>query len=158
MSAAPKSGYARTQTADGGVQFSYQSARFGPGMPALLAVAPGLILFAMISFKNFDAMGPAFIALLIYTAILLFVVNKTSRSFTVYPDRIVTHDGATVAFSDITHLGWQSSHHRTRFIPFSYTFAQAMGRKINITGWVKEDIATGLQNEIKRVSEVSFSS
>lgn len=62
-----------------------------------------------------------------------------------------------MAFSDMTHLGWESSHHRTRFIPFSYTFAQSMGRKINITGWVKEDVATGVQNEIKNISNTSFS-
>lgn len=155
MSKAPKKGYARTPTADGGYEFHYRAARLKPAISMLICLA-ALALFVVVSFSNFDLMGFAFIAVMAFILVFGMVFNVTDRSFSVYPDRIVTTDGGTVPFDDITHLGWDANKSTFAF-PKAVVTAQALGRTINIVGYVKPVVAMGLHTEIKKVSDIRFS-
>lgn len=156
MSAAPKSGYTRTQTADGGVQFNYRGLRLAPGFPIVMALMPALLIFIFGAFTT--SLGfPLFIALLIYMVVLTKFLNKIDRTITVYPDRIVTYKGQTIAFRDITHIGWETHSQSTRFIDGSFLKAQALGVVHNVSGYTNQATASGLHNEAKQISEMSYS-
>lgn len=155
MTTAPKQGYARTQTADGGFEYKYRGLRLAPGFPAVMGLLPAVVIFIIGAFST--SLGfPLFIMLLIYAFIFTKFLNKTTRSITIYPDRIVTYKGQTIAFRDITHLGWETSAQSTRFIDGSFVKAQALGVIYNVSGYTTQATATGLQNEAKQISEISY--
>lgn len=157
MSSAPKVGYARTPTSDGGVQFTYRALRLAPGLPALMGVSPGFAVFLIGVFgSDFELFLPMLIVMVAYFVVFTMFLNKTTRSITVYPDRIVTHKGQSIPFSDITHLGWETSSQSTRFIDGSFLKAQALGVVYNVSGYTKQATATGLHNEAKQISQVSY--
>lgn len=155
VSKAPKQGYARTPTADGGFQYTYRGLRLAPGLPAVMGVLPAVIIFVLGAFGTPFGF-PLFIALLIYAFVFIKFVNKIDRTITIYPDRIVTYKGQTIAFRDITHLGWETSAQSTRFIDGSFLKAQALGVVYNVSGFTTQATATGLQNEAKQISEISY--
>ena len=158
MSKAPKAGYARTQTADGGFQYTYRGLRLRPGFPAVMGILPAVAIFCIGCFKSdFGAFLPLLVFTLAYLFVFLKFVNQTTRSITIYPDRIVTYKGQTIAFSDITHLGWETHAQSTRFIDGSFMKAQALGVIHNVSGYTKQATAMGLHNEAKQIAEASFS-
>ena len=154
MSKAPKSGYARTPTADGGFEFTYMGSRFAP-------MVSGLICIIAIAIFVYGAFTTPF-GFFLFIAVLAFIIcfglfgNAVPHSFTVYPDRIVTHKGQTVPFDNITHLSWDANK-STRFFGQATVTVQAMGNTVNITGFLRPNVAMGLHNEIKKVSDVRFS-
>lgn len=154
MTNAPKSGYARNETADGGMQFTYMGSRFHPMVSKTICLI-ALAIFVVGAFST-----PY--GFILFVAVLAFILgfglfgNAVPHSFTVYPDRIVTSKGQTVPFSDITHLAWSTNQSTFAFAQAVVT-VQAMGKTVNVVGYVKPNVAMGLHNEIKRVSEVSFS-
>ena len=155
MSKAPKTGYARTQTADGGFQYTYRGLRLRPGFPAVLGILPALLIF-MFGAMTTGAGFALFIALMIYTFVFIKFINKRDYSITIYPDRILCYNGKTIAFRDITHLGWETHDQSTRFIDGSCLKAQSMGVVYNVSGYTKQATATGLHNEAKQISEISY--
>ena len=154
---APKTGYSRTPTADGGFQYTYRGLRLRPGLPGVMGVLPGVLIFCITCFKtDFAAFVPMFIFMMVYLFVFLKFVNKTNRSITIYPDRIVTYKGQTIAFRDITHLGWETHDQSTRWIDGSCLKAQSMGVVYNVSGYTNQATATGLHNEAKQISEIKF--
>ncbi len=158
MSNAPKKGYARTPTADGGVQFTYRGLRLAPGFPAAMGMAPAALIFLIGSFgSNFELTGQLFIFAVIYAVVFMMFLNKTTYSITIYPDRIVTRKGQAIAFRDITHLGWETHRQSTRFIDGSFLKVQALGVAYNVSGYTNQATAMGLQNEARQISEINYS-
>lgn len=158
MSSAPKAGYARTPTSDGGVQYTYRALRLAPGLPSLMGVAPAILIFVVGAIgSRFELFLPLFVATVAYMVVFIVFLNKTTHSITVYPDRIVTYKGQSIPFSDITHIGWGTSRQSTRFIDGSFLTAQALGVVYNVTGYTNQATATGLHNEAKQISRVSYS-
>lgn len=155
MSNAPKTGYARTPTADGGVQFSYRGVRLAPGLPAGMAILSAIVIFVIGAFSTPHGF-PLFVMVLIYIFVFTKFLNKTDRSITIYPDRIVTYKGQTIAFRDITHLGWETHSQSGRGFDGSFLKAQSMGVVYNVSGYTNQTIATGLHNEAKQISQVKF--
>ena len=154
---APKTGYSRTPTADGGFQFTYKGLRLRPGFPGAMGLMPAVAIFLIGSFgSNFHLAGPLFVFMLVYTFVFIKFLNKVDRSITVYPDRIVTYKGQTIAFRDITHLGWETHDQSTRWIDGSLLKAQSMGVVYNVSGYTNQATATGLHNEAKQISEISY--
>lgn len=159
MSNAPKVGYARTPTADGGVKFTYRGLRLAPGFPAVMGILPGLAIFLVGCFvTEFGAFGPLFIFMMAYLFVFMKFVNKVERSITVYPDRIVGFKGQVIPFADITHIGWETHSQSTRWIDGSFVKAQALGVVYNVSGYTNHATATGLHNEAKQISNVAFNS
>lgn len=156
MSKAPKVGYSRTETADGGVQFTYTGSRFKPGLQSLMAASPGVLIFLFGCFGiSFNLMGPLFFVMIGWVIFAGLVLNRIPRSFTVYPDRVVTFDGQSALFKDITHLGWERGTGNNLF-PGGRVYAQTRGLTLLISGYVKPNIALGLETEIKLVSDTNY--
>lgn len=151
---APKNGYARNETADGGYEFTYMGSRFQPFVSTVIC----LIAMAIFVVGAFSTPHGFILFVAMFAFILCFGLlgNAVPHSFTVYPDRIVTKKGQTIPFDNITHLAWDANKSTFAFAQAIVT-VQAMGNTVNVAGFVKPNVAMGLHNEIKKVSDVRFS-
>lgn len=152
---APKTGYSRTPTADGGVQFSYRGLRLAPGIQSVMAILPAVAIFIIGAFSTPHGFA-YFIAMMIYVLVFGKFLNKIDRSITIYPDRIVTYKGQTIAFRDITHLGWGTHSQSTILIDGSFLQAQSLGVVHNVSGYTNQNTATGLHSEARQISQIKF--